>query len=101
MFQLGQNLFNEKELHGRDGSVPRSGLPEAWVFRWTVQFCSGFDVLFYIHLKCFGLFVSEAFKFKFSAWQFNIQLLSVSVLNANLSHILSGHISSEICQSRE
>lgn len=26
---LGENLFNEKELQGRDGLVPRSVLPDA------------------------------------------------------------------------
>lgn len=55
---LGENLFNEKELQGRDGLVPRSGLPDAQflmdcrIFIWVSNSC----------LKCLNLFVSEAFK---------------------------------------
>lgn len=79
---------------------PEAGCQGPALFWWTVQFCTGFDVLFYSHPKCFGLFVSDAYKLKFRARQFNIELLFVSVLSANLSHTLSGHISSAICQPR-
>lgn len=95
-FWWGQHLFNEKELQGGDGSVPRSGLPDAQFFDGLSNFPPGLMCLFYSQ-KCSGPFVSEGLlssnsEFGISTYSSCLCLSSIPICSAGFTHTIKAYV---------